>query len=229
MRIELREVTVVYPRSFVPALSEVSFAVPEGAFTLITGPTGAGKTTTLRLLYRELLPQSGSVWVDGVNLSKLSFRQVQRLRQQMGLVFQEAHLMARETAYDNVMLPLLWRGVPYRQAQGVVLELFAELGISYLRHARPATLSAGEQQLVALARALALSPRLLLADEPTGNIEPATTELVAQLLRRAHTRGTAVIVATHSAELVAAFPEAFRIELRDGVLVGFTPGSVTAV
>lgn len=229
MRVELREVTVVYPKAFVPALSGVSFTVPEGGLAVLTGPTGAGKTTTLCLLYRELIPRSGSVWVEGVALERLPFREVQRLRRRMGIVFQEPRLIPEESAYGNVLLPLLWRGVPYRQARTVVLELFAELGISYLRHARPAALSAGEQQLVALARAVALSPSLLLADEPTGNVEPATTEFVAGLLRRIHARGTTVIVATHSAELLAAFPEALLIELRDGRLARLTPAPATAV
>ncbi len=220
MRVELQNVTVVYGREFIPALSEVSFSVSEGGFLVITGPTGAGKTTTLRLLYREILPRAGSVWVDGVNIAAVRFRQLQRLRRQMGIVFQDCRLVPYETAYDNVLLPLLWRGVPYRDAQRMTLELFAELGISYLRHKRASALSGGEQQLVALARALLPRPRLLIADEPTGNLEPATTSLVAELLRRTHAQGTTVIVATHSTELIAHFPEALRVELSDGRVVG---------
>ncbi len=225
MKVELRDVSVFYPTAFVPALSHVSLTVPGGALALVTGPTGAGKTTLLRLIYREILPQSGTVWLDGLNLAALPFRELQRLRRQMGIVFQDIRLIPWETAYANVLLPLLCRGVPYRQARNTVLELFAELGISYVRHARPDSLSGGEQQLVALARALVCASRLLLADEPTGNVEPATTELVARLLRRAHARGLTVIVATHSAELIAHFPDAVRIELRDGQLC--TPTSAT--
>ncbi|MCS7177196.1 MAG: ATP-binding cassette domain-containing protein [Candidatus Kapabacteria bacterium] len=222
MRVELQEVTVYYEGHFVPALSAVSFTVPEGAFAVLTGPTGSGKTTTLRLLYRELSPQSGSVWVDGMKLAQLPFRELQRLRRQMGIVFQDCRLLPCETAYENVLLPLLARGVPTRQAQAMVLELFAELGISYLRHKRPAALSGGEQQLVAIARALLPRPRLLLADEPTGNVEPATTAHIAELFRRVHAQGTTVLVATHSADLLALLPATLRIELQDGHVVRIT-------
>jgi cell division transport system ATP-binding protein len=222
MRVELQRVTVLYSGEFVPALSEVNLSVPEGAFVILTGPTGAGKTTTLKLLYRQIRPSAGSVWVDGVNLASVRYRELQRLRQQMGIVFQDCRLLPQENAYDNVLLPLLWRGIPYRQAQALVLELFAELGISYLRHKLPRALSGGEQQLVALARALLPPPRLLLADEPTGNLEPAATAMVAERLRRLHARGTTVILATHSVELLGLFPEAQRVELRDGRVVGVT-------
>ncbi len=222
MRVELREVSVLYRGRFVPALEAVSLAIPQGAFAVLTGPTGAGKTTLLRLLYRELLPSSGSVWVDGLNLKAVRMRELQRLRRQMGIVFQDCRLLPRETAYDNVVLPLLLRGVPARRAHEMALELFAELGISYLRDKLPAALSGGEQQLVALARALLPRPRLLLADEPTGNIEPATAARVAELFRQANQQGTTVIVATHSTELLSAFPEALRIELQDGRVVSIT-------
>ncbi|GBD06766.1 Cell division ATP-binding protein FtsE [bacterium HR21] len=222
MRVELQAVTVVYRRGFVPALDGVSLTIPDGSLAVLTGPTGAGKTTLLRLLFRELVPTSGSVWLDGVNLAAVRFRELQRLRRQMGIVFQDCRLLPRETAYDNVVLPLLWRGVPARQAHGMALELFADLGVSYLRHKLPAELSGGEQQLIALARALLPRPRLLLADEPTGNVEPTTAARVAELLRRVNHQGTTVILATHSTELLTAFAGALCIELCDGRLVRLT-------
>lgn len=222
MRVELTSVTVVYEGAFVPALNGVSLTIPEGAFAVLTGPTGAGKTTLLRLLLRELLPSSGTVWLDGVNLAAVRFRELQRLRRQIGVVFQDCRLLPRETAYENVVLPLLWRGIPARQAHGMALELFADLGISYLRHKRPGALSGGEQQLVALARALLPRPRLLLADEPTGNIEPATAARVIDLLRRVNEQGTTVILATHSTELLSAVAGALCVELHEGYLVRLT-------
>jgi cell division transport system ATP-binding protein len=218
MQVELQGVSVFYEQ--IPALNDVSFTLPRGGMLLLTGPTGAGKTTVLRLLYREIRATRGKVWVDGVELSALPYREVLRLRRRMGIVFQDCRLVPSEDAYSNVLLPLLLRGMPRQEAHRRTLELFSELGISYLRHRLPQQLSGGEAQLVALARAVAHSPELLLADEVTGNLEPNSARMVVQFLQRVHAAGTTVIVATHAQEAIQALaPVALLVELRDGVLV----------
>ena len=185
------------------ALRDVSFEVAAGEFVIVTGPSGSGKTTLLQLIYRELLPSSGRVVVDGTELNGLDWRGVPRLRRRIGIVFQDFRLLPRRTVGENVSLvlrALAWPGDRRRDRTRRVLDW---VGLAHRADDWPTMLSGGEQQRVAVARALAPEPRLLLADEPTGNLDPALSLEILELFREIHARGTTVVLATHDTSLIS--------------------------
>jgi putative ABC transport system ATP-binding protein len=211
----------------VPALRGVSFDVPPGAFVAIVGPSGSGKSTLLNLLGALDRPTSGSVRLEGRDVASLSDAQLARLRNStIGFVFQQFHLLARTSALDNVALPLVYAGVPRGERNARAREALEAVGLDHRLDHHPTELSGGEQQRVAIARALVTNPRLLLADEPTGNLDTATGAAVMQLLERLNAeRGTALVVITHDPEVAGRAPR--QIHLRDGVIefdeVGASP------
>jgi putative ABC transport system ATP-binding protein len=202
----------------VQALRGVSFTVDPGEFVSIVGPSGSGKSTLLNLLGALDRPTSGTVRIDGRDIATLSDTELARLRNTaIGFVFQQFHLLARTPALDNVALPLVYAGVGRRERAERARDALAAVGLGHRLDHQPTELSGGEQQRVAIARAIVTDPRIVLADEPTGNLDTATGEEVMGLLERLNAeRGTALLVITHDPEVAGRAPR--RIRLRDGLV-----------
>ena len=184
------------------ALEDLTFEIAKGQFVFLTGASGAGKTTLLRLLFREDLPTSGQILVHGRNVAALPPRKVPFLRRRMGIVFQDFRLIERKTVFENVSyLPRILGQDATRQRRSAV-EALRRVGLAHRLSAFPRELSGGEQQRVAIARALINDPELLLADEPTGNLDAELSEQIVRLLLDCHRRGTTVLMATHDRELI---------------------------
>ncbi len=214
MDFRLERASVAY--GGIPALSAVSFEFSGKGALVLTGPTGAGKTTLLRLLYADVLPTEGDVTIDGVSTRTLRTRARQQLRSRMGIVQQNCRLVSDYTVFENVLMPYALRGLGKAEAQHACMELLADMNISYVRHKLPRELSGGEQHLVALARALAMQPEVIIADEPTGTLDDGTSAEVASILHRALATGIGLIVSTHNPSFSNAFVNATRIHLQEG-------------
>lgn len=184
-------------------LRELDFAVPEGGFRWLLGPSGAGKTSLLRLMYLAVRATRGRVTLLDADVSDLPRRALPKLRRRIGVVFQEFRLLPHLSAYDNVALPLRLAGRPEGQIKADVGEMLRWVGLSKRAEAKPPHLSGGEQQRVAIARAVVIRPNLLLADEPTGNLDDVQAERLMQLFREMNRLGTTVVVATHNQGLLA--------------------------
>jgi cell division transport system ATP-binding protein len=202
--IQLYHVTKRYPPG-INALTDISLNVDKGEFIFLTGPSGAGKTTLLRLLFREELPTEGQILVNGRNLAVLPAKKVPYLRRSIGVVFQDFKLIHRKTVYENVALALHVVGVPESEHKARSLKVLRMVGLQHRMHAYPLQISGGEQQRVAIARALINEPVLLLADEPTGNLDPELSHEIMRLFREINAHGATVVVATHDRELIRKF------------------------
>ena len=204
--IELHRVSKVYSVGpvKVPALREVSFRISKGEFVVLTGPSGAGKTTLLRLLYRDDLPSEGDVEVLGASLVNLGRSQVAALRRSIGVVFQDAKLLPVRTVYENVAFVLRVLGTPRREITARAFDALRVVGLSSRAQAYPAQLSQGEAQRAALARAIVRRPPLLLADEPTGNLDESMAAEIVDVLKDIGAGGTTIVLATHQARLAAS-------------------------
>ncbi len=200
-----------------PALKDINLHVALGEFAFLVGPSGAGKSTMMRLLYREEVPSSGSVFIGGVNLNRLSPRQIPLLRRRLGIIFQDYKLLTRQTAFDNVAYILRALGVDEKDVQKRVTSALNVVNLEEKAKAFPDELSGGEQQRVGIARAIVNGPPVLLADEPTGNLDPATSLEIVQLLARISERGTTVLISTHDNTIVNAMRRRV-ISLRQGEL-----------
>ncbi len=185
-------------------LQDISFVLEKGSFHFLVGPSGAGKTTLLKLLYLAHRPSRGLVNFFGKDLSTLGRDDLPRLRRRIGVVFQDFRLFDHLTAFENVALPLRIKGATKKQVQDHVEELLAWVGLEDRLHARPATLSGGEKQRVAIARAVINKPDLLVADEPTGNVDPEMSQRLMHLFIELNKLGTTTVVATHDQNLVSA-------------------------
>jgi cell division transport system ATP-binding protein len=214
--IQLFHVTKSYPPNS-PALVDITLSIEKGQFVFLTGPSGAGKTTLLKLLFREEEPSEGQILIDRQNVTRLHTRGVARLRRRIGLVFQEFRLLPRLSVLENVALAAQVVGVPRREAQIKAVRLLRELGLEKSQ-AKPLMLSAGEQQRVAIARALINEPRLILADEPTGNLDPALAEEIMRIFVKLREAGTTLIVASHNLDLIKRYGSRI-LSLRQGRLV----------
>lgn len=199
-------------------LRDLSFELPDGAFRWLLGPSGAGKTSLLRLLYLAVRPTSGRLAILGTEVTSAPRRALPRLRRRIGVVFQDFRLMPHLSAFDNVALPLRIAGRPEGQIRADVSEMLRWVGLAGRLELRPAALSGGEQQRVAIARAVIGRPSLLLADEPTGNLDDLQAERLMHLFKELNRLGTSVIVATHNEPLVARHP-APVLRLEHGRLV----------
>ena len=186
----------------VPALGGVSLKVKAGEFVFVTGRSGSGKTTLIRLLTRELKADQGEVRVLDQDLNKLRRSGVSALRRRLGIVFQDFRLLKDRTVYENVALALRAMGTPGNQIPGRVEEVLQEVGLSDKKEAMPGQLSGGEQQKAALARALSGHPEIILADEPTGNLDQDSAREIMALLYKVYREGTTVLVVTHNREIV---------------------------
>jgi cell division transport system ATP-binding protein len=184
------------------ALRDLSIEVGKGEFVFLTGPSGAGKSTLLRLLLRESVPTEGSVMVGDRNLAQLTPRQVQAYRRSVGFVFQDFKLIPRKTVFENVAIVPRVLGAPLATQQRKTYQVLKWVGLQHRMNAYPLELSGGEQQRIAIARALVNDPMLILADEPTGNLDPDLSLDIMNLLREVNARGTTVLVATHDRELI---------------------------
>jgi cell division transport system ATP-binding protein len=188
-----------------PALSDVSLTVAKGEFVFLTGPSGAGKSTLLKLLTCQEGATSGQLLLFGKNVAKVSAAAIPQVRRNIGVVFQDFKLLPDRTAGENVALPLEVRGIADREIRKKVKGLLRSVGLEHRADKFPPSLSGGEQQRVAVARALAADPALLLADEPTGNLDPERTLEVMDLLNGANARGTTVVVATHDRSILERY------------------------
>jgi cell division transport system ATP-binding protein len=216
--ISLDNVTKIYAVGTRPALDTVSVEIDKGEFVFLIGPSGSGKSTVLRLLLREEKPTTGLVYVDGRNLSRLPGRKVPELRRKIGCVFQDFRLLPKKTVYDNVAFALEVINKSQRAIKRTVPEVLDLVGLDGKAYRHPHELSGGEQQRVAIARAFVNRPLVLLADEPTGNLDPDTSVGIMQLLYRINRAGTTVLMATHDREMVDKMRRRV-IALEDGALI----------
>jgi len=211
--IKFNHVTKAYPKG--AALTDVSFHVPKGEFCFLTGHSGAGKTTALKLVYLADQPTSGDVRVSGFSSSRIAPREVPRLRRRLGIVFQDFRLLEDRTAEENVAFALEVTGARRSTIGPRVMRVLTQVGLAGKAQQYPRELSGGEQQRVAIARALVNDPVVLLADEPTGNLDERATRGIFQLLRDINASGTAVLMATHDLDLVKSLG-AHLVELQHG-------------
>lgn len=185
-----------------PVLTEVNFSVEKGNFAYLIGPTGSGKTTVFRLIIRDLIPSGGIITLGEWNLSKLPKGRIPHLRRRVGVVFQDLKLLADRTVEENIMLPLDFEGVSESEARRRAHEIIDGVGLSGKQKMFPAQLSGGERQRVAIARALVFNPEVILADEPTGNLDTKTSFQILDLLKNINKKGTTVFMATHNDKLI---------------------------
>lgn len=216
--IRFENVTKVYARGARPALDEVDLEIQRGEFVFLVGTSGSGKSTFLRLVLREERPTGGKVFVAGKDLTTLNSWKVPHLRRQIGTVFQDFRLLPTKTVFENVAFALQVIGKPKHHIMTTVPETLEMVGLGGKEKRRPHELSGGEQQRVAIARAFVNRPAILLADEPTGNLDPATSVGIMRLLDRINRTGTTVVMATHDDEIVDQMRKRV-IELESGRLV----------
>jgi len=199
--IEAHKISKIYSRG-VYALRELSLRIDKGEFVFLTGPSGAGKSTLLRLLLRQETPTEGRLVVGGRDLSRLSVRQVQAYRRSLGFVFQDFKLLPNKTVLDNVAFVPRVLGMAPTLQQRRTFQVLKWVGLQHRMNAYPLELSGGEQQRIAIARALVNDPVIIIADEPTGNLDPDLSLEIMNLFREINARGTTVVVATHDRELI---------------------------
>ncbi len=198
--IQLFHVTKYYDRR--PALTDVTLQIDKGEFVLLMGPSGAGKTTLLKLLYCATSLDDGQILIQGRNVARIRPSAVPYLRRTMGVVFQDFKLLPKKSVYDKVALPLLVQGLSAFETRRKVMEALKAVGADHRKESRPAMLSAGEQQRVCIARAIVNSPIILLADEPTGNMDAELAREIVELFKTINARGTTVLVATHNRQVI---------------------------
>lgn len=201
-----------------PALNDVSVHIETGEFVFIVGDSGSGKSTLIKLLLRELLPTSGTIEVNGTNIGKLRHRQIPKYRRNIGVVFQDFRLLKDRNVYENVAFAQRIVQVPVKEIKKNVPSILSVVGLAGKYKARPKQLSGGEQQRVALARALVNNPPILLADEPTGNLDPKNSWEIMKLLEEINEKGTTVLVVTHNREIVNAMKKRV-VTMNKGVII----------
>ena len=215
--IELKEVTKEYSKGIV-ALNGVNIKIDQGEFVFVVGDSGSGKSTFIRLLMRELEPTSGNITVMGQDLGKMTHSQIPFYRRKIGVVFQDFRLLKDRNVYENIAFALRVTEAPSRLIKKKVPAALSLVGLAQKYKSYPKELSGGEQQRVAIARAIVNEPSILLADEPTGNLDPANSWEIMKLLEEANERGTTVIVVTHNHEIVKAMKKRV-ITMQKGIVV----------
>ena len=200
--IEFKNVSKTYEDTGVRALNDVSFFIDKGEFVFLVGPSGAGKSTLTKLLIKEEEPNSGEITVNGFDLGSLTKNRIPYLRRSIGMVFQDFRLLPNKTVYENVAFAMQVIGASRSEIRRNVPNVLALVGLAHKARMKPGQLSGGEQQRVSLARALVNKPPVIIADEPTGNLDPDTANEIMQLLVEINKRGTTMIVATHAKNFV---------------------------
>jgi cell division transport system ATP-binding protein len=201
------------------ALKDVTFKVAKGEFVFITGPSGAGKTTLLKIMFGSEAPTDGQMIIDGRNYSKIPAREIPYLRRRIGFVFQDFKLLPNKTVYENVALSLKVMGVNPVEVRKKVLRMLSYVKLQHRANFTPLSLSGGEQQRVAIARALVKEPAIILADEPTGNLDSDLSYQIIELFKEVNNKGTTVVVATHDQGLLGRFGRR-TLRLEDGRVTG---------
>ncbi len=186
----------------VTAVNGINIKIDQGEFVYIVGPSGAGKSTFIRLIYREEVPTKGEIYINDIELSKLKEKEIPFLRRQIGVIFQDFKLLPRLTVFENVAFALEVIEMPPDKIRERVMEVLDLVGLKHKARSYPSELSGGEQQRVAIARAISNYPKIVIADEPTGNLDPDTSWTIMRILEEINMRGTTVIMATHSKEIV---------------------------
>lgn len=216
--IDFYNVTKTYGSTGLNAVDSASFKIAAGEFVFLIGQTGAGKTTIMRLILREEMPSRGHITVDGKEIADITGRELPYYRRKIGAVFQDFRLLPYKTVFENVAFAMEAVGTPKRNIEHMVPQILSVAGLADKADLKPCRLSGGEQQRVALARAMANNPPILIADEPTGNLDPDTSREVMNILERFNRMGTTVVVATHAKELVNKMKKRV-IELKDGRII----------
>lgn len=215
--IQLQSVSKKYGNG-VQALDDINLVIQSGEFVYLTGASGSGKSTLMKLLYREEIPTQGQITIDQFNVNRLRRRQVPQLRRHVGVVFQDFRLLPNLTAYENVAYALEVTGDSRKKIRRRVMQVMEQVKLAHKINQYPDELSGGEQQRIAIARAIAHDPKILIADEPTGNLDPESALEIQRILEAIHDRGTTVIMGTHNDQLVDRFPHR-TITLHRGQLI----------
>lgn len=203
--IQFFHVSKTYDRQ--PAIKDVSFRVKKGEFVYLTGPSGAGKSTIMRLMLCADEPDDGQILINGRNIARLKQKDIPQLRRGMGIIFQDSRLIERKTVYENVALPLRIMGASEDSIRKKTTSILKSIGIYNKKDKYPLQLSGGEQQRTAIARALVKEPLILLADEPTGNLDWEVSQYIMDLMKDIHAQGTTIVFATHNMELIKTMPK----------------------
>lgn len=197
----MTDVSKTYPSGSV-ALRDVNIHIQPGEFVFVVGPSGAGKSTFIKMLFREVIPTTGNIYVNGVDLLELKEKEIPYLRRQLGIIFQDYRLLPDRTVYDNVAFAMQVIETPYRKIKRRVMSVLDLVGLRKRANSYPTELSGGEQQRVAIARAIVNDPLLVIADEPTGNLDPETSWDIMRIFREINESGTTIVMATHDKEIV---------------------------
>lgn len=221
--IQLRSVTKKYKNAY--ALKNVNLDILSGEFVFVVGASGAGKSTLMKLLYKEEVPTSGTVMIGGINIANLPAEKVPNLRRCMGIVFQDYKLLQNQSVYDNVAYVIRTLGISTKEINARVLGALKVVGLSDKMRAKPSELSGGEQQRVSIARAIVNGPPLLIADEPTGNLDPKNSMEVMQILDQINQRGITVIISTHDSVMVDHFRKRVITLEKGGVIRDIQAGT----
>jgi len=198
-------------------VTNIDFNLDPGEFTFLIGPTGSGKTTIMKLIYMDLFPDSGKIMVLGTNITKLKRRKIPYLRRRIGMIFQDYHLLNDRNLFENVAIPLHIIGTPRNEVEDRVYSILEEVGLTNKEKQYPRELSGGEQQRACIARALIKDPEIILADEPTGNLDPIASFELVNLLEQINREGTAILMASHNYNLIKGRGHPI-IEMQDGKL-----------
>ena len=199
--LDLENVSKIYPGGNV-ALRNISIHIDPGEFVFIVGPSGSGKSTFIKMLFREVLPSAGSIRINNVDILNLQPKEIPYMRRQLGIIFQDYRLLPDRTVYDNVAFAMQVIEAPYRQIKRRVMNVLDLVGLRRRAYAHPNELSGGEQQRIAIARAIVNSPALVIADEPTGNLDPETSREIMEIFQEINNSGTTIIMATHDKQIV---------------------------
>ena len=199
----MSDVSKVYPGGSVP-LQDVNVHIEPGEFVFVVGPSGAGKSTFIKMLFREVLPTTGSIFVNGMDILSLSPKEIPFMRRQLGIIFQDYRLLPDRTVYENVAFAMQVIEAPHRKIKRQVMNMLDLVGLRHRANAYPNELSGGEQQRIAIARAIVNDPVFVIADEPTGNLDPETSWDIMEIFKEINDTGTTIVMATHDKEVVDA-------------------------
>ncbi|MCS7165670.1 MAG: cell division ATP-binding protein FtsE [Candidatus Calescibacterium sp.] len=225
--LEFKNVSYIYPKGY-RALTNINLFIDKGEFVFLVGPVGAGKTTILKLIYREITPTVGKIFFENQDLSLLSHHQVPYYRRRLGIVFQDFKLLNYKTVWHNVSYPLEVTLVPMKEIVKRVFKVLKLVGLVDKRNFYPDELSGGEQQQVAIARAIVNNPSLFIADEPTGNLDDQSTNKIMEIINEINKMGTTVIMSTHNMDIVTKFNKRV-VYIRNGMIIEDTKYEKTSV